>query len=322
MKLITHPILCNYYLTYRCNARCSFCDIWERPSPFASLDTVAENLTDLKKLGVKVIDFTGGEPLLHPQIGEVLAMAKKKKLITTLTTNGILYPRKAEEIKGLVDMLHFSLDSSDREEHDQMRGVACYDKVIESVGVARQLGERPDILFTVFDHNIDQVEEVYQEICLPNKLMLILNPAFDYNEIKTTLSGETMNALLQWGKKKEVFLNSAFIELRKRGGNHVEDPVCRAASSTLVISPDNELLLPCYHLGKGSYPIKNRLYDLYHSQEVQQMVKMEGRYPECEGCTINCYMQPSFSVEVNKYFWKSMGSTVKYNWFKGTWRKL
>ena len=48
MRLVKGPILCNYYLTYRCNARCGFCDIWEKPSPYANLDTVKKNLLDLK----------------------------------------------------------------------------------------------------------------------------------------------------------------------------------------------------------------------------------------------------------------------------------
>ena len=127
MRLINHPILCNYYVTYRCNAKYGFCDIWERPSPYVKLDTVKKNLLDLKKLGVKVIDFTGGEPLLHQQIDQLLEIAKELKFITTLTTNTLLYPKLAERLKGKVDMLHFSLDSSDKAQHDKMRGVECFD---------------------------------------------------------------------------------------------------------------------------------------------------------------------------------------------------
>ena len=74
------PVLCNYYVTYRCNATCSFCDIWEQPSPLIDLGDAARNLDDLRRLGVRIIDFTGGEPLLHPQIGELLAMAKERGL--------------------------------------------------------------------------------------------------------------------------------------------------------------------------------------------------------------------------------------------------
>ena len=97
MKIINHPILCNYYLTYRCNAKCSFCDIWEKPSPYITLEDVKANFKDLKKLGVKVIDFTGGEPLLHREIDKILVLAKEMGFITTVTTNCMLYPKWAEK---------------------------------------------------------------------------------------------------------------------------------------------------------------------------------------------------------------------------------
>ncbi|MEO9964687.1 MAG: radical SAM protein [Reichenbachiella sp.] len=322
MRLVNHPVLCNYYVTYRCNAKCGFCDIWEKPSPYVTLSQVEENLVALKKLGVNVIDFTGGEPLLHQQIDEFLALAKKMKFITTLTTNGLLYPKFAQRLQGKVDMLHFSLDTADKEKHDTMRGVACFDFVMESIQIAKSLGERPDILFTVFEENHADIAAVYEQICLPNDLVLILNPAFEYNQVGDQLSEKTLSILECWGKKKNIFMNQAFLELRRDGGNHTEDPVCRAASTTLVISPENELILPCYHLGERSFPIGGNLVELYRSEEVQRQILTEGRLPACEGCTINCYMQPSFTVETSKYFWKALPSTFKYNRLKGTWRHL
>ena len=82
MRIFKKPVLCYYYVTFRCNATCSFCDIWERPSPYVTLENAAENLRDLAKLGVKVVDFTGGEPLLHRQIAELLEIAKSFGFIT------------------------------------------------------------------------------------------------------------------------------------------------------------------------------------------------------------------------------------------------
>ncbi|MDX1628557.1 MAG: radical SAM protein [Fulvivirga sp.] len=324
MRLISHPVLCNYYVTYRCNAKCGFCDIWERPSPYIDLDTAEKNMTDLKKLGVKVIDFTGGEPLLHREIDLLLELAKAKGFITTVTTNCLLYPKWAERLKGLVDMLHFSLDSPDREEHNASRGVDCYDFVLKSIDRANDLGEKPDIIFTVFEHNVDQIAEVYHKICKKNNLVLILNPVFAYGDVKTgaPFSDNTLEILKTWSRKKGVYLNDAFIQLRKDGGNHTSNPICKAASSTIVISPENKLVLPCYHLGVEEFPINNNLYYLYKSEKVQKLVALEGRLPGCEGCTINCYMQPSFAVEINKYFWKALPSTLKYNRMKGTWKAL
>jgi len=287
-------------------------------------ENVRENLTDLKLLGVRVIDFTGGEPLLHQKIDELLSIAKELKFITTLTTNTLLYPKLAEKLKGKIDMLHFSLDSPDKEEHDRMRGVACFDFLLESIQIAKRLGERPDILFTVFDHNIEKIERVYREICLPNDLVLILNPAFEYNDVNAgnKLSNNDLEKLRLWSKKKNIYLNNAFIELRKDGGNKISDPVCKAASTTIVISPENKLLLPCYHLGMDQLDIHGKLYELYKSEKVQKLIRMEGKFTQCEGCTINCYMQPSFAVELNKYWFLALPSTLKYNRMKGTWKQL
>ena len=324
MRLVKHPILCNYYVTYRCNATCGFCDIWEKPSPYVTLAEAEKNFLSLKKLGVKVIDFTGGEPLLHREIDQLLTLAKKHGFITTLTTNCLLYPKWAKRLKGLVDMLHFSLDSHVKEDHDSWRGVACYDFVMESIALAVSLGERPDVLMTVFDHNLDQVELIRKNVTAPNDLVLILNPAFDYNDVESHSSNKSLHLkkLKTEGRKKGVYLNSAFVTLRQDGGNNIKKPVCKAGSTTLVITPENKLSVPCYHLGTKEFSINGDLYELYYSPEVQKIIKLEGRLPECEGCVINCYMQPSFAVNVNKYWFKALPSTLKYNKLKGTWKHL
>lgn len=324
MRLIKKPVLCNYYVTYRCNASCYFCNIWEKPSPYISLEDVEANLKSLKKLGVKVIDFTGGEPLLHQQLPEFLALAKSIGFITTITTNCLLYPKKARQLEGLVDMLHFSLDSIDQEKHDKGRGVACYDFVMRSIEIAKSLGEKPDILFTVMPENINELDSVYEQISLANDLVLIINPIFEYDDIQNgnSFSKKELNYLSSFGKKKGVYLNEAFLTLRQNGGNQIDDPICKAASSSIVISPHNELMLPCYHLGIKNIPIKGDLDVLYNSKDVKELIALEGKMPACQGCTINCYMQPSFSVSINKYFWKALPSTLKYNYMKGTWKQL
>lgn len=324
MRLIKHPVLCNYYVTYRCNATCSFCDIWERPSPYVTIESARQNLLDLKRLGVKVIDFTGGEPLLHREIDVLLRMAKEMGFITTLTTNALLYPKWAERIRGLVDMLHFSLDSADKTTHDTMRGVPCFDFVMESIQIARRLGERPDILFTVFEKNVGEIEAVYKQISYPNQLVLLLNPVFDYNQVATGggLSESALKQMEHWAAKPLVYCNQGFIELRRQGGNRTEKPVCKAGSSTIVISPENKLVLPCYHLGLKEILIEDNLYALYHAADTQALIALEGRAPGCEGCMINCYMQPSFAVELNRYWWHALPSTLKYSRIKGTWKQI
>ncbi|MCX8113180.1 MAG: radical SAM protein [Bacteroidia bacterium] len=327
MRLITHPVLCNYYLTYRCNAACSFCDIWEKPSPYATEESVARNLRDLRRLGVRIIDFTGGEPLLHQKLPAFLDMAQRMGFLTTVTTNTLLYPKRAKELAGKIDMLHFSLDAATAEKHNRLRGnVPCFEFFEESIRVARKLGEHPDILFTVTEENWMDIEAVYRRFAEPYRLILILNPIFAYNGLgAATLPAEVLRELSRWARRKYIYLNEAFLRLREAGGNSIYDPVCRAASAAVVISPMDELLLPCYHAHEQGYrfPIQGRLYELYHSPTIAHLRRLEGRFAFCEGCVINCYMEPSFAVEVSKYFWSSLPSTIKYlreKW--GLWRLM
>jgi hypothetical protein len=70
------------------------------------------------------------------------------------------------------------------------------------------------------------------------------------------------------------------------------------------------------------FPIEGNLKALWRSQPVQAEIKKEGRHAGCAGCVVNCYMQPSFAVNLNKYFFLALPSTLKYNLMKGTWRSL
>lgn len=312
MLLTRQPVLCNYYVTYRCNAKCGFCDIWEKPSPYITLADVEANLRDLKKMKVKVVDFTGGEPLLHRQLPEFVQMAKQLGFITTVTTNGMLYPKQAERLKGWVDMLHFSIDSANAELHDTSRGVQCFDLLMQSLDLAQQLGERPDLLLTVFDHNLHEVEEVYRRIAQPRGLTMIVNPVFEYNGVGESLSQSALKTLRQWATMPGVYLNEAFLDLRLAGGNVPQHPVCQAGTATIVISPENELVLPCYHLGLEKIPINGQLQQIWEGTQAAEMRKMAGKLDACKGCSINCYMEPSMAVDTGKHFWPSFRSTFRY----------
>ncbi len=317
------PILCNYYVTYRCNAECSFCDIWRTPSGLAKIEDVAANLKDLKRLNVRFVDFTGGEPLLHPRLPDFLDIAKSLGFITSVTTNALLYPKRSRDLAKKVDLLHFSLDSIHPEKHDEIRGVPCFDKLLESIDIARSLKEYPDILFTVQASNYTEIPDVYEQICKPNKLALIINPIFDYGSvISEKETDEMFKFISRFARKHGVYLNSAFIKLRKNGGNDIKNPLCKAVSEVVVISPDNELILPCYHDAQKKLPINQSLYELRQSDEIKAEIKMEGRYSFCQGCTVNCYFEPSFARSMNRYTLASIPPKVRYGSYKLFRQKL
>jgi len=312
------PILCNYYLTYRCNAYCDFCHFGNhtqfKNAKHARTQDVLRNLPHLKRIGVRFIDFTGGEPLLHPDIAEITKSARKVGFRTSITTNGLLYPKFAKALRGSVDLLHFSLDSSIPEEHNASRGVDCFSAVTESVRIARELGEQPDIIFTVTNDTIDRMEGVY-ELTRSWGLVLLLNPIFGYFR-EEGLRSDILNEVEQFAKRPMTYLNPSFITLRRQGGNNPAKPLCKAVSRVVVISPGNEILLPCYHLGYEKIPIGENLTSARKSPRIAWHTEHEGRHIFCAGCTINCYFEPSFAFPVNALSVATIPSKVRYGYNK------
>ncbi|MBV9947832.1 MAG: radical SAM protein, partial [Myxococcales bacterium] len=247
---------------------------------------------DAKRLGVIILDVTGGEPLLYGNLIEMLALAKKMRFVTSVTTNGMLYPKFAKELVGKVDALLFSIDSTDPDEHDRIRATSSFHLALEALAVARSLNQPLYISHVVTNESFDKVGEMIR-FARDQAAILYLNPCFSFfgNE---GLDKEKARGLVQYFGKPGVIVDRAQLQLISSGGNDPESPVCRAVTSTVVISPENQLLLPCYHFKQGAIPIDGKLYDLYmHSDVVRQAKEMEGRYEFCAGCTVYCYMRSS-----------------------------
>ncbi len=311
------PLVCNYYLTLRCNARCTFCDIWKRDdSALADTATVLSNLRQLPSAGVRIVDFTGGEPLLHPDLPVILKAARGLGLRTTVTTNCLLYPRRARDLRGLVNLLHFSLDGAQPEVHDRLRGISCYDKVIASLDLALSLGEKPELLFTATQKNYLEVAPL-AELARQLGIILIVNPAFEIPGAEEGLLNRLqLQELAALCNRPYVYLNGGVIRLMLEGGNDPRRPRCRAVSSTLVISPEDELLLPCFHQKQAVLPIKGNLAAALDSPERREWLRSQGRADFCRGCSINCYMAPSLPYRFDRYFLSFLPWMAKYFFYK------
>ncbi len=309
------PILLHYYLTNKCNCRCSFCQIWqESPKIDAKAADVLKNLTEARKAGCRFVDFTGGEPLLHQELPLFLSEAKKLGFITSVTTNCLLFPKLAEKLSDKIDLLHFSIDADSSELHDQIRGVPSYSAVIESIDIAIKYRLYPDLLFTYTNENIDFFEGVYK-LGREKKLVVILDPLFSINGVDS-IKAPTHHKALSYSRKKGVYLNQAHLKIRSIGGNQIRSALCRAVESTIVIVPDNRLALPCFHHREAFIPLGDDLSKVLNSEERKDALRRQGRYAFCEKCHINCYFDPSYMYMHNSLFMLSMISKIRYSWIK------
>ncbi len=312
-------LLCNYYVTYKCNAYCTFCHFAAHEqfvnTPFAKLEEFKSNIEQVAALGVKFIDLTGGEPLLHKEIHLMAEYAQRFKMQTSITTNALLYPRFADKLAGKINLLHFSLDSPDAEEHNTIRKVDCYNFVMKSIDIAKSLGEYPDILFTVTNDTYKKLPQMH-EIAQKHNLVLLVNPVFSYFG-NPGLNDEAIDYIEEYTDGKlDIYLNKGFMKLRRDGGNDINNPSCKAVSRVIVISPYNEIILPCYHFEHERIKIDRPIREMRASEKVKEFQKMEGRFNYCQGCTVNCYFEPSFAFPTNYYAFTSLTSKFKYGYNK------
>ena len=125
-------------LTYECSLSCITCrcpDIAKssyKKYHSLSLSDLSVILYDFKKLGGKRVEFSGGEPFLHKEIGAILATAKGMGFSVGITSNHTLINTKnALYLSDYVDNIIFSLDGPSPEVHDVIRGQGAFKRAIE-----------------------------------------------------------------------------------------------------------------------------------------------------------------------------------------------
>jgi MoaA/NifB/PqqE/SkfB family radical SAM enzyme len=140
------PVVMTFAVTYRCQCRCPHCSASRHCLPSVEELSTAEAkrlIDESLDLGISVIAFTGGEPLLRRDIFELVSYVDKRKAIAHLFTNGFLL--NDENAAKLADAglysLFLSLDSPVPEEHDRLRGIpGLFDKGIAGLQKMKENG--------------------------------------------------------------------------------------------------------------------------------------------------------------------------------------
>jgi SynChlorMet cassette radical SAM/SPASM protein ScmF len=116
-----------------------------------------------KQLGVSYVKLSGGEPLLHPRIGEILETAGRERIGLVLSTNGVLCtPSLVRELSRIrLRGVSVSLDGADAETHEWVRGeTGCFAKAVQGIRTLAEAGLSPSIGMVVLRRNIRQVKAV------------------------------------------------------------------------------------------------------------------------------------------------------------------
>src|SRR5205085_2512113 len=83
-----HPILAHIVPVRRCNLSCTYCNEYDDFSAPVPENLMIERVDRLADLGLTVLVISGGEPLLHPQLDQIIAHGRKRGMLTGLISNG------------------------------------------------------------------------------------------------------------------------------------------------------------------------------------------------------------------------------------------
>jgi len=138
------PFFVQYSLLNACNARCTYCNSPNRPDPQLSTAAHLEILGQFARAGTVRVKFLGGEPLLRPDLGELVGAVRRLGMRSALVTNGFLIPERIGVVRQC-DEVVISLDGAEAA-HDRQRGHGTWRRAMR--GVEACAAERLDFFLT------------------------------------------------------------------------------------------------------------------------------------------------------------------------------
>ena len=151
----------------RCNLRCAHCYSHSRDIEYAGELTTEEGkrlLEDLASFGAPVILFSGGEPLMRPDLLELVGHARGLGLRAVISTNGTLITSdRASELKSLgLSYVGISLDGL-RETHDRFRGIrGAFDNALAGLRACQEAGIKVGLRFTINRRNYQDIPGIFR----------------------------------------------------------------------------------------------------------------------------------------------------------------
>jgi MoaA/NifB/PqqE/SkfB family radical SAM enzyme len=271
------PFYASFKLTSKCHFGCPFCNVKKDPCPDLPAADIKAILRNLSRSPVLMTSFEGGEPLLRPDIEELLVYARRNcnfyLLFTTSAKDLLSYP--IDRYSQYIDFLHVSID----EGHDNL---ALFDSLGElsklPLGLSVQTVVTPDTLSALDDK---------VRICYENKANIVVIPAAVMDNAKNCFPD--MNRLerkVRYLRKlypNTIHTPAGFFDAYRRG---------KCSSASVIIAPDGRLYYPCHILGQKGPDLRvTALSDWLTSKEAADMRGMMKR------CERNCGWYQYYAID-------------------------
>ncbi|HET7295252.1 MAG TPA: radical SAM protein [Vicinamibacteria bacterium] len=280
-----HPILVHVIPMRRCNLACSYCNEYDAVSKPVPSDVMLGRIDKVAELGTAVMTFSGGEPMMHPDLDRLVAHGRRRGMIVTLISNGYyLSPERIERLNAAgLDHLQISVDNVEPDE-SSMKSLRLLDPKL------RWLAEKADFtvaINSVVGSGIRKPEDALVVARRARELgfMSSLGIIHDGHGQLRPLSPREMRVyeeLKGVGRRGIIRFNRLFQDNLARGLSN--DWSCRAGARYLYVD-ENGLVSYCsQQRGLPGLPLER--YSLADVRREYDTRKSCAAY-----CTVNCVQQ-------------------------------
>ncbi len=307
-KLVTvvgYPIkkygTCMFAVTNRCNARCGFCSIPSQRSGSAlGLEQAKLAIERLYAIGVRYIQFTGGEPMLYPALAQLITHASDLGILATVVTNGsLLNPKRAQALASAgVQGVSISVDHHDSAILEDNRGIpGLAARITQGARYIRDL-RIPLQASTTISRLLDLRSGDYLKLIEQNRQAGFDGTYFCY-PLQATRSNYSLGGPLAIFEKAELAAIIAHIQMLKRQGYPIDNSY-ETLDIVLDFLEGRPSRYPCVAGYKVFYlDWELNLYDcMTKGNLIGSVLELDPEHlnlsrVECEECVLSCDREPS-----------------------------
>lgn len=295
-------MIVSWNTTNACNMYCDHCYRDAGCPAEEELSTVEAKkmLGDIARAGFKIMIFSGGEPLLRPDIVELVVHAKSLGLRPVFGTNGTLLTLAlAQKLKEAGTMgMGISLDSLDKEKHDQFRRYpGAWEEAVRGMRYCREVGLPFQIHTTVMDWNASEVEAITDfavaEGAVAHHFFFLVPTGRAVGIEEESLRAEQYEEVLTRIMRKQQTVGielkptcaPQFMRIAKQMGVNLRfGRGCLAGTSYCIIGPKG-IVQPCAYLNIPLGDVRQTPFDeIWRSHEVFQTLRTLEYKGGCGSC--------------------------------------
>jgi hopanoid biosynthesis associated radical SAM protein HpnH len=303
-----YPLVLMLEPLFRCNLACAGCGKIDYPDPILNRRlSLQECLDAVDECGAPMVAIPGGEPLLHKEIGEIVAGIVARKKYVILCTNALLLEKKLHLFTPS-PYLTFSIHlDGDREHHDKsvcQDGV--YDKAIDAIRATKAKGFRVNANATLFDNADPERMAKFFDDCMDDIGidMLTISPGYAYERapdqqhfLNREKTKNLFRDIFRRDKARKWRFSQSSLFLDFLAGN-------QTYHCTPWSNPTRNIFgwqKPCYLLGEGYV---RSFKELMETTEWDSYGT--GKYEKCADCMVHCGYEGTAVDDTFARPWKAL----------------